>query len=293
MSGPGRATSYAELRERMELLFPDDHRWREFRPAPTDVIISPFAKCGTTWLQQIVHGLRSHGDMDFDDISYVVPWIEVSPLLGIDLDADQRARPRAFKSHLGWHDVPKGGRYIVSVRDPLDAFHSLYRFFEGWLFEPGSISVEEFAEGRLGGGASDYWAHLGSWLEQRSRPDVLLLAFEHMRADLPNAVRRVAGFIGVDDPAAIDIATHQATYEFMSGHRGPFIDHGIRRRSEQVAGIPPGGDAAKVRAGRTGTGRGWLPEAVVRRLDERWDLEITARFGYTDYADLLDDFDGG
>ena len=32
----------------------------------------------------------------------------------------------------------KGGRYIVSVRDPKDVMVSMYRFSEGWWFEPGT-----------------------------------------------------------------------------------------------------------------------------------------------------------
>ena len=89
-----------------------------FTPRPTDVVIAPFAKCGTTWLQQMVHSLRTGGDVDFDDISRVVPWIETAYDLGLDLDAPQRAEPRAYKSHLAWDVVPKGARYVVAVRDP-------------------------------------------------------------------------------------------------------------------------------------------------------------------------------
>ena len=48
------------------------------------------------------------------------------------------AEPRAFKSHLPWMAVPKGARYIVSLRDPRDALVSMYRFMEGWFFEPGT-----------------------------------------------------------------------------------------------------------------------------------------------------------
>ena len=55
-----------------------------FRPRPTDVFIATFAKSGTTLLQQIVHGLRTGGDMDFEDISEVVPWIEMAFDTGID-----------------------------------------------------------------------------------------------------------------------------------------------------------------------------------------------------------------
>lgn len=49
-----------------------------FSPTPSDVIISPFGKYGTTWLQQVCHDLRTRGDMDFDDISRVVPWLETA-----------------------------------------------------------------------------------------------------------------------------------------------------------------------------------------------------------------------
>ncbi|MEL6992952.1 MAG: sulfotransferase domain-containing protein, partial [Pseudomonadota bacterium] len=42
-----------------------------YRPEPTDIFISPYSKCGTTWMQQIVHGLRSGGSMDFEEITQV------------------------------------------------------------------------------------------------------------------------------------------------------------------------------------------------------------------------------
>ncbi|MBP6725147.1 MAG: sulfotransferase domain-containing protein, partial [Halioglobus sp.] len=84
----------------------------------TDIVITPFGKSGTTWLQQMAHTLRTRGDMDFDDISRVCPWIETSTDLGIDLELEQKARPRVFKSHLDADRVPKGGRYINACRNP-------------------------------------------------------------------------------------------------------------------------------------------------------------------------------
>src|SRR5579872_4992478 len=97
---------------------------KAYRPRPTDVVISPFGKCGTTWLQQTFHTLRTRGDMDFDDISRVVPWIETAGPLGLDIEAPQRAEPRGFKSHMSYGPIPKGARYVVCVRDPKDAFVS-------------------------------------------------------------------------------------------------------------------------------------------------------------------------
>src|SRR3954462_6082472 len=118
-----RATTLAELQVKMDRLvtaagFPPG---LGFVTRPSDVIIASYAKCGTTWLQQMVHRLRTGGDLDFDDISRVVPWIETAADLGIDLESERRGEPRVFKSHLSSDQVPKGAQYIVSIRDPRDA----------------------------------------------------------------------------------------------------------------------------------------------------------------------------
>ena len=143
-----RARSLAEMDEADARMGDPDEAGAiaDYRPRPSDIVISPYAKCGTTWLQQMFHTLRTGGDMDFDDISRVVPWIETSRLLAIDLEAPQRAAPRGFKSHLAWDKIPKGARYVVSLRDPKDALVSMYRFMEGWVLEPGAVGVAAFAE---------------------------------------------------------------------------------------------------------------------------------------------------
>ena len=69
-----------------------------YQPRNSDIIITPFGKCGTTWTQQIFHTLRTRGDMGFDDISRVVPWIETSFGLDIDINAEQKAEPRASRA---------------------------------------------------------------------------------------------------------------------------------------------------------------------------------------------------
>jgi len=97
-----------------------------YHPHPTNIIISPYGKCGTTLLQQTFHTLRTGGDTDFDDISRVVPWIEQVAMHDIDLNGAQRAKPRGLKSHLSYSNVPKGAKYVVSFRDPKDAFVSTF-----------------------------------------------------------------------------------------------------------------------------------------------------------------------
>lgn len=285
-----RPTSLAELKERTKGMGSEEGRQYglNFPLQPTDVVISPHGKSGTTWMQQIVHGLRTRGDMDFDDISRVVPWLETSYDLGIDLHAPQRGHPRAFKSHLNWYDVPKGGRYIVPIRNPKDVLVSGYRFSEGWFFEPGSISIEEHARnGFLNPEKRGYWKHLISWWEQRDNENVLLLAYEHMKKDLPGTIRRVARFIDIPlDDELFEIVLHQSSLPFMLAHKDRFDDRLMRERAEKIAGLPPGSDSAKVRKGEVGQHRYELPAEISAELDEIWKEEIEAKLGFANYEAL-------
>lgn len=52
---------------------------------------------------QIMHSLRSRGDMSFEEISLTIPCLEMAYDGGVlDLQADQGYKPRCFKTHL-WY----------------------------------------------------------------------------------------------------------------------------------------------------------------------------------------------
>jgi hypothetical protein len=259
-----------------------------FRPRPTDVIISPFGKCGTTWLQQIFHTLRTRGDMDFDDISRVVPWIETSTAIGLDINAEQRANPRGFKSHLGHDAVPKGCRYIVSLRDPKDALVSFYRFMEGWFIERGAVPLADFAEGWLiPRPDGDYFRHLLSWWAVRRDPAVLLLSYEQMSAEPEATVRRVADHCGIAlDDQLLALTLERSSLPFMLAHKDRFDDLLMRRLSEDRCGFPPGSDSAKVRQGSVGGHVDELPPKVAAAVDAAWRRNVTPVTGHADYAAL-------
>lgn len=285
----GRAKTWDGFLERMAVMFQtEEDAYRRFEPQPSDVIISPFAKCGTTWLQQITHSLRTNGDMDFEDIYEVVPFIDIALDMGIDLNGPQKAEPRLFKSHFGWDEVPKGCRYIVSFRDPQDAVVSFYYFMTGWLIEPGAIPLEKFVEYRAldRDRGPDYWDHMASWLRQRENPDVLLLTFEEMKEDLRGVVERVASFIGIEDEEPIATAVEHSSFEFMSTHSAPFSEPWARQHAAGILGIPNESEATKVRQGAVGQNRQELSAQTRQRLEGIWDQTIAPEFGFTNYVQL-------
>lgn len=287
-----RATTIEELETILDKLWDETNRARglAFRPHSSDIIISPYLKCGTTWLQQIAHGLRTRGSMEFDEISAVAPWIEAAYDVGWDLDAPQVAEPRVYKSHLSWHNIPKGGRYIVSFRYSHDVIVSFYRFFEGWMFEPGTISLETFIYWcwpRDKADSQGYWYHLSSWWEQRHNKDVLLFCYEDMKNDLPGTVQKIAPFMGITlDDALLDIVIRQSSREFMLAHRHQFDERHVRQLSQKRAGLPPAIETNKVTPGTPNKARYQLSPALKKMFDDIWREQITSSFGLEDYEDL-------
>ena len=286
---PRTLAEMAALSARVSSLEDTELSIKSYRPRPTDVIITPAGKCGTTWLQQTFHTLRTGGDMDFDDISRVVPWIETARSLDLDLDAPQRAEPRGFKSHLTYERLPKGARYVVSLRHPKDAFVSMYRFMEGWYFEPGTVAMADFAKGWLAArkDGAGYWNHLVSWWNQRDNPDVLLLSYEQMTADPRTHVQRLAAFCGIAlDDALLDLTLDRSSLPFMLAHKDRFDDAMMRRLSEARGPLPAGSDSAKVRKGGVGGHAAELPPEIDTALDATWAELITPKLGFADYAAL-------
>jgi hypothetical protein len=288
---PRRARTVAELQRVMSRFSTAGSvaRGLAFEPRASDVFIATYPKCGTTLMQQIVHGLRTGGDMDFRDISEVVPWIELAADLDLDPTQEQRASPRAYKTHLGWESVPKGGRSIYLLRDPEAALVSFYHFFSGWFMEPGAMSLETFALDFVlaRSGDADYWEHLVSWWPHRNDADVLYLPYEDVIADRPGSVARVSSFLGLEpDTERIAVATRQASIEFMRRYPSLWEDALLCEKRNRAMGIPADAKSTKVRRGGERVPADVVTDAVIRAWRARWAEHVAPVTGCVDYKEL-------
>ncbi len=257
----------------------------ELRARPDDVFISTYSKSGTTWMQQIVHQLRSGCSTDFEEISCVVPWLESAVDMNIDPHADQPFRFRAFKCHLLHKDLPVGGRYITVFRDPIDVLSSFYRFFEGWWFEEGSINIDEFAATLYiqGSAAGRHWDHLVDWWHKIDSEDTLVLCYEDMLLAPDKAVEVVADFLKLDiSDAALQCAVNNCSREYMLKNSHQFDEHVLRDIRDPVWGLPPGGASGKV-AGKSHASSKPSDETL-RALDDVWQKTVGQSLGFEHYA---------
>ena len=279
-----RPTTIEDMRERMDRFRSPQARAvvDEFVVQPGDVFVATYSKSGTTWMQQVVHQLRTGGDTGFAEISAVVPWIETALDMNIDPAAPQAGPFRVFKSHLPRSELPDGARYITVFRDPLTVLPSFYNFMEGWWFEPGSVTLEEFAAAFYLAGTESgwHWDHFVDWAD-RLGGDTLALAYEDMLLAPDEVPRVVADFLDLDLPAEVmRRVVEYCSRDYMARNVRQFDDHLMRQICDPGWGLPPGGSSAKVNARSR---KLELSSAILARLTQNWREGVTARTGFADY----------
>jgi hypothetical protein len=206
-----------------------------FRPRPTDVLIATAPKAGTTWLQQILHQLRSGGDEDFTCIDTVVPWLEL-PRPKTDrrtLLAHYEALPdpRVFKTHCTYEQTPGGAsvaRIVLSSRDPRDCCLSFYHHILGMtetardrvgIKAPASFA--EHVEQWLAAGA--WYRNIRSWWPYHNHPNVLWLRYADMKSDPGAAIERIRAFLGWPlDEALRARVLEYCSFAWMKAHNEKF-----------------------------------------------------------------------
>ena len=228
--------------------------------------------------------------MSFEDISDVVPWIDLAYDAGKDLNVEHKYHPRCFETH-AWHEMcPKGAKYILVYREPCAAFYSFFNFFQGKYFQAGEITLDEFVRNislfRSEKMRVNYFDHLMSWWPKRNDANVLFLLYEDMLEDLEGAVRAVASFMGIDDEASIRNAVKMSTFDFMKQNQDKFATHNATSSRNKAIGIAQGVLLQRIQTGSATKGREMMKEHTKQAVQEIWNDIVTKETGFQDYEEL-------
>ena len=208
----------------------DSRRWSLFKPRPDDIVIATSAKCGTTWMQQIV-SLLVFQSPEPRDIQNESPWIDmrVRPIEEITERIEQQTHRRFLKTHLEFDALPiyDNVRYIHVARDGRDAFlswynhsrhytpmaveaqsaagladdtigkplprpsESIHEFFNVWMTDgPEARLANDFPAQRYFDIERSYWA-------ERTQPNLLMVHYNDLKTDLESEMRRIAAFLDI------------------------------------------------------------------------------------------------
>ncbi len=260
----------------------DSRVWDRFAFRPGDVVVASYAKSGTTWVQQIVAQLI-HGGADRVAVNELSPWLDyrLTPPEALGR-LEAQAHRRVVKTHLPLDALTLShqARYLYVARDGRDVLLSLHhhhrhgndlwyrmlgegeggaimprpdpdvrRYFRTWLEEDGAPFWP-------------YFSHVASWWAARDLPNVRLLHYADLQADLPGQVRAIAAFLGLPlDEAQLPSILDHCSFDYMQANADLVAPLGGR--------IFDGGARTFVNRGETGRWRNVLQPADVAAYERR------------------------
>ncbi|MCB9748826.1 MAG: sulfotransferase domain-containing protein [Myxococcales bacterium] len=261
----------------------DSTIWNDFEFRDGDVVISTWAKSGTTWVQQLIGQLLHDGAPDVD-VAAASPWLDLRvPPKHVKLEALARAPGRRFvKTHLPVDALvysPRA-RYVFVARDGRDVVWSLYnhhaRANDHWYAllndTPGLVgppmprppaSIREYFNtwlARDGYPFWPFWDHVRGWWELRALPNLLLTHYADLKRDFPREARRIAEFLGLDaDALRWDAILEHCSFDYMKRNAAAVAPLG--------GGLWDGGAGTFIHKGTNGRWRDTLSDEEVARYE--------------------------
>jgi aryl sulfotransferase len=261
----------------------DSTMWNGFAFRDDDIVIGTYAKSGTTWVQQIVGQLLFRGAPDVA-VAELSPWIDLRvPPRDVKLPAVEAQVGRRFlKTHLPVDALVYSPRakYIYIARDGRDVVWSAYNHFANaneLLYAalnetPGRVgppisrppeSIRDYFLQWLEGDGYplwSFWENIRSWWSIRDLPNLLLLHFDELKADLPGQILRIADFLEIEiEPGDWPSIVEHCGFDWMKNNAGRAVPLG--------GAFWEGGAQTFINKGSNGRWRDTLTEEDCRRYE--------------------------
>lgn len=268
----------------------DSTIWNALRFRDDDVVIATYAKSGTTWVQQIVAQLLFPAAQSLP-VAEMSPWLDLRvPPKEVKLPLVEAQTHRRFlKTHLPVDALvfSRSAKYLYIGRDGRDVVWSLYNhhananaaWYAALNDTPGRVgppigrppeSVREYFLDWLerdGHPFWSFWENVRSWWAIRGLPNVLLLHFAELKADLPGEIRRIARFLEIPiDEARFPAIVERCGFEWMKANATQSVPLG--------GAFWDGGAETFIHRGTNGRWRDLLTREDVARYDATARAEL-------------------
>ena len=257
----------------------DPYILANFKARETDVLITTAPKAGTTWMQQILHQLRTSGDINFNAIDEVVPWLEIQRKgqhwSEINANFEKIQNPRVFKTHCTYQQTPgiNTVKIILSSRDPRDACISFYHHMMNMTEDACQMvnikqpeSFDEYFDNWMEFGA--WFRNVVSWWPHKNNKNVLWLRYEDMKANLEHAIDQILNFLNWQlDKKQRNLVLEYCSFQWMKNNADKFS-----HRSED--GKPLFKPGSFIRKGSVGDYKNLLSKSQEKQILDRTYQEL-------------------
>jgi len=263
--------------------------WNNFKFRPDDIVVATYAKSGTTWMQQILGQLIFNGAEGID-VSHLSPWVDLRIMPPEAIAGLEHIPHRRFlKTHLPVDALvfsPKA-KYLYVGRDGRDMIWSLYNhhananqhWYDALNNTPGRLgppiekppaSIHDYYQqwfARDGHPFWPFWENVRSWWAVRDLPNVKLVHFNELKADLAGSIRSIARFLDIPiDEAKFPAIVEHCSFDYMKSHAELSVPLG--------GALWEGGATTFINKGTNGRWRDTLSAEEVRAYEARAVKEL-------------------
>ena len=220
----------------------DSTIWNDVEFRDDDIVISTYAKAGTTWVQQIIAQLLFDGAEGLETAE-MSPWMDLRvPPKEVKLPMVEAQTHRRFlKTHLPVDALvfSDKAKYVYIGRDGRDVLWSMFNHHtnanDAWYGAlndtPGRVgppiekppeTVTEYYQdwfSKDGHPWWPFWENVRSWWDARELPNVYMLHFANLKSDMPGEIRKLAEFldIEVNEDTWGDVLLH-CSFDYMKAN---------------------------------------------------------------------------
>ncbi len=214
----------------------DSRPWNDFAMRDDDIVITTWSKSGTTLMQQIVGQLIFSGEPDIycEERS---PWIEFRLREGALALAAAQTHRRYLKSHMAIDALvySPSAKYIMVGRDIRDTYWSWHNhhmsFNESILAYLSALYPDQppftypnpdtrlaffhWLENDAYPNWS-FWDYTQGWFDARHLPNLKLVHFANLLADLPGQIKEIAEFLDIEiDPETFPAVLEHCRFDYV------------------------------------------------------------------------------
>jgi aryl sulfotransferase len=250
----------------------DSRKWNGFEFRDDDIVIATWAKSGTTWMQQIVGQLIFGGEPDLYGVDRS-PWPDFRLVPDMLERAQAQTHRRYLKTHLPIESLvysPKA-KYLYIGRDGRDCYWSWHNHHANFTQEtldrisafypdepPASypnpdirLAFHEWLD-RDAYPNWPFWSHVQGWFDARHLPNLKLVHFADLKADLRGEIEKIAAFLEIEvDPALWPAILEHCSFDYMKR---------LAAQNERHRQVFKGGGATFINKGSNGRWRDVLTD---------------------------------